>query len=190
MCTQATGFLRFLGLEFMPRFKHFRKNSLEAPRGCQKASWQMGCNSMTWCKRVGGHACSACHGPDASLHSRCSSAAALLLGPPCPARRTLPEKLSLHAAIDLNKRCCKWSLTAWSVIRMKLRFIEVPLLKGQGYLSEFSGSSFAWWQVCADPQSPPFYFRSSRLFSSWRLEGQSPLKQKPSSEVKKAQNTN
>lgn len=139
------------------------------------------CNSMTWCKRVGGHACSVCHGPDTSLHFHCSSAAAVLLDPPCPARGMLPEILSLHAAIDLTECCCKWSLTVWSVIRMKLRFIEVPLLKGQGYLSEFSGFPFAWWQDCADPQSPPFYFHRSRLFSSWRLGGQSPPKQKPSS---------
>lgn len=47
---KAMGFMRFLNLEFMPGFKHCRKNSLEAPHGCQKASWQMGCNFMTWCK--------------------------------------------------------------------------------------------------------------------------------------------
>ena len=188
MCTQATGFLRFLCLEFVPGL--FRENSLEAPRSSQKASRQMGCNSMPWCERAGGHGCSACRGPDASPRWRCSSAAAMLLGPPCPARAVLPEKLSLPPAIDLAKRCCKWSLMEWSVIRMRLRFIEVPFLKGQGYLSEFSGSPFAWQQDCADPQSLPFYFSCSKLFSSWRLEGQSPPKQRPSSEVKKAQNTN
>lgn len=66
--------------------------------------------------------------------------------------------------IDPTKHCCKWSPTAWSVIRMKLRFIEVPLLKSQGYLPEFSGSPFAWQQDCGDPQSSPPYFCSSRLF--------------------------
>lgn len=66
MCTRTMRFLRFLCLEFMPGFKHFREDSLKAPRGCQNASWQMGCNTMTWCKQVGGHGCAACHGPDTS----------------------------------------------------------------------------------------------------------------------------
>lgn len=147
-------FLRFLCLEFMPGFKHFREDSLEAPRGCQNASWQMGCNSMTRCKQVGGHGCAACHGPDTSLRSECSPAAAVLLGPPCPARGTIPEKLSLHAVVDLTKHCCKPSLTVWSVIRMKPRFFEALFLKGQEYLSDFRGPPFAWQQDCVDPQSP------------------------------------
>lgn len=79
-------------------------------------------------------------------------------GSPCPTREVLPEKLSWHVAIDLTKCCCKRSLAAWSVIRMKLRFIEVLLLTSQEYLSEFSRSPFAWRQGCADAQSLPFLF--------------------------------
>lgn len=123
------GFLRFLSLEFMPGFKHFRKNSLEAPHGCQKSILADGLQLHDLIQGVGGEACTACHGPDASQHSHCPSAPASAAGSPCPARKALPEKLYWHVAIDLAKCCCKRSLTAWSVMRMKLRFIEVPLLK-------------------------------------------------------------
>lgn len=102
----------------------------------------------------------------------------LLLSLFCPARRTFPGKFCFYAAIDLIKCCCKRSLAVWAIIRMNLRFIEVHLLRGKGYLSEFRGSSFVWWQAYADPQSWAFYFSSSRLFLSWRLGGQSPLKKK------------
>lgn len=98
MCTQVTGFLRFLGLEFMPGFKHFRKNSLEAPRGCQKASWQMGCSSMTWCKRVGGHACSACHGPDASLYSTLLFSSGRAAGSTLPGKGNAPRETLLASS--------------------------------------------------------------------------------------------
>lgn len=102
-------FLRFLCLEFMPGFKHFREDSLEAPRGCQNASWQMGCNSMTRCKQVGGHGCAACHGPDTSLRSECSPAAAVLLGDPAQrgeqSQRNSPcMQLLISPSIAVNHR--------------------------------------------------------------------------------------
>lgn len=155
---KAMGFMRFLNLEFMPGFKHCRKNSLEAPHGCQKASWQMGCNFMTWCK--GWEEKPAWHvtAPVPPSTHPALQHSPWAAGPPCPAREALPEKLSWQVAIDPTKCCCKQSLTAWSVSRMKLRFIEIPLLKSQGYLSEFSGSPFAWRQDCADAQSLPFLF--------------------------------
>lgn len=111
----------------------------------------MGCNSRTWCK--GGRR--SLHGP--STHT------ALQQQPLCcwltlPGKGNTPRETLLACAIDLAKCCCEPSLTAWSVSRMKLRFIEVPILKIQGYLSEFSGSPFAMRQDCAGAQSLPFLF--------------------------------
>lgn len=117
----------------------------------------------------------------------------LLLSLFCPARRTVPGKLCLYAAIDLTKCCCKRSLAVWSIIRMNLRFIEVHLLRGKGYLSEFRRSSFVWQQAYADPQSWPFYFNSSRHFFILKARRAKPFKKEkktPSSEVKEAPNIN